>query len=117
METQIHNPSGSSLAVVSWALLSPSTISFSVIYRNSYLLSSSELWYEVTHAEYEQLESVGKMWMKNPLVCSSGIPAELVNLVLGLWPSIHIVMKSRRLYLHHILQQSENYLLLGFFLS
>ena len=49
-----------------------------VIYRNAYLfsslLSSSEVWYGVTQAEYEQLESVDEMWMKNLFGCSSCVP-------------------------------------------
>ena len=40
-----------------------------IIYRNAYLISSilnsSEVWYGVTVAEYEQLESVDQMWIKN----------------------------------------------------
>ena len=92
-----------------------------VIYRNAYLissiLSSSEVWYGVTQAEYEQLESVDEMWMKNLFGCSSCVPTELLYLELGLWPIRHITMKRRCLYLHHILQQSENSLLFNFFLS
>ena len=60
-----------------------------VIYRNAYLissiLSSSEVWYGVTQAEYEQLESVDEMWMKNLFGCSSCVPTELLYLESGLW--------------------------------
>ena len=91
------------------------------IYRNSYLisniLSSSEVWYGLTQSEYEQLESVDKMWIKNLFNCSSCVPTELLYLELGLWPIRHIIMKRRCLYLHHILQQDENSLLFRFFLS
>ena len=92
-----------------------------VIYRNSYLISSilasSEVWYGVTQSEYEQLEAVDEMFMKNLFLCSSGVPAELLYLELGLWPIRNIVMKRKCLYLHHILQQSEDSLLSRFFLT
>ena len=69
-----------------------------VIYRNAYLISSilasSEVWYGVTQSEYEQLEAVDEMFMKNLFLCSSGVPAELLYLELGLWPIRHIVMQQ-----------------------
>ena len=71
----------------------------------------------MTQVEYEQLEAVDEMFMKNLFHCSSGVPAELLYLELGLWPIRHIVMKRRCLYLHHILQQREDSLISSFFLS
>ena len=55
-----------------------------VIYINSYLissiLSSSEVWYEITQAEYEQLESVDEMWMTNLFGCSICVTTEVLYL-------------------------------------
>ena len=58
-----------------------------VIYRNAYLissiLSSSEVWYGVTQTEYEQLESVDEIWMKNLFSCSSSVQIGLLYLEVG----------------------------------
>ena len=90
-----------------------------LIYRCAYLLSSiltsSEVWYGITQAEYEQLESADQILIKNIFQCSSSVPTEIQFLELGIWPIRFIIMKRRCLYLHHILQQSENSLLFRFF--
>ena len=92
-----------------------------VIYCNAYLISSilasSEVWYGVTQVEYEQLESVDEIWMKNLFQCSSCVAVDLLYLELGVWPIRHIIMKRRCLYLHHILQQKEDSTLFKFFLT
>ena len=92
-----------------------------VIYRNAYLISSiltsSEVWYGVTQTDYEELESVDEILVKNLFSCSNSVPKDLLYLELGIWPIRHIIMKRRCLYLHHILQQPENSRLFKFFLS
>ena len=91
-----------------------------VIYRNAYLISSilnsSEVWYGVTVAEYEQLESVDQMLISNLFECYN-VPIDLLYLEIGVWPIRYIIMKRRCLYLHHILQQQENSTLFKFFLA
>ena len=92
-----------------------------VIYRNAYLISSilnsSEVWYGVTVTEYEQLESVDQMWVKNLFNCSSFVPIDLLYLEIGIWPIRFIIMKRRCLYLQQILQQEEKSLLFRFFIA
>ena len=57
-----------------------------IILRNSILLSSilssSEVWYGITQQEYEQLEQVDEMLMRNLMKCSSSVPKDLLYLEL-----------------------------------
>ena len=92
-----------------------------VILRNSYLissiLSSSEVWYGVTKVEWEQLEQVDEMWIRNLFECSSSVPKELLYLELGILPIKFIAQTRTLLFLHHILQQDSNSLLYRFFMA
>ena len=92
-----------------------------VILRNAYLissiLSSSEVWYGLTQANYEQLEQTDEMWMRDLFDCSSNVARDLLYLDLGLLQIRHIIEMRRLLYLHHILQQSKDSLLHRFFMA
>ena len=92
-----------------------------VILRNSLLissiLSSSEVWYGITQSEYEQLERVDEMLIRNLMNCSSSVPKDLLYLELALLPIRFIIQIRRLLYLHHILQQKEDSLLYKFFMA
>ena len=92
-----------------------------IILRNSILLSSilssSEVWYGITQHEFEQLEQVDEMWMRNLMNCSSTVPKDLLYLELAVLPIRFIIQTRRLLYLHHILQQKEDSLLYRFFMA
>ena len=92
-----------------------------IILRNSILLSSilssSEVWYGITQQEYEQLEQVDEMLMRNLMKCSSSVPKDLLYLELSVLPIRFIIQTRRLLYLHHILQQKEDSLLYRFFMA
>ena len=91
------------------------------ILRNALLilsiLTSSEVWYGVTQAEWEQLEQIDHMLVKNLMDCSSQVPTDLLYLELGILPMRFIAKIRTLLYLHNILQQEENSLLHKFFLT
>ena len=55
----------------------------------------SEVWYGVTKAEYEQLESVDEIWIKNLSQISSCGPIDLLYLEIKVWPIRYIIMKRR----------------------
>ena len=87
----------------------------SIILRNliilSSILSSSEVWYGITQYEYEQLEQVDEMWMRNLMNSSSSVPRDLLYLEHSVLPIRFILQTRRLLYLHHILTQKEDSLL------
>ena len=81
----------------------------SVILRNAILissmLSSSEVWYNITEAEYRKLEQIDEMLLKEIFNCSSQITLEILYLDLGLMQIRYIILLQRLIYLHQILQQ------------
>ena len=71
----------------------------------------------MTQQEYEQLQSTDQMLISNLFNCSSSVPIELLFLEMGLIPIKQIIQMRRCLYLHHILQQSEDSVLFKFFMA
>ena len=57
------------------------------------------MWHGFTQTDYEQLESVDHMWIKNLLECSNKVPSELLFLELGVCPIRHIINKKQKLNL------------------
>ena len=92
-----------------------------IILRNAYLissiLSSSEIWYDMKQHEYDQLEYVDQILIKNLFNCSNSVPSDLLFLELGLVPIKQIIQMRRCLYLHHLLNQNKNSLLFKFFMA
>ena len=66
-----------------------------VLLRNSLLVSSmlcnSEAWYNMTVAEYDYLETVDVMLMRNILNAPQATPKEMLYLELGCIPFRHII--------------------------
>ena len=71
----------------------------------------------MTQAEYEQIESVDDILIKNLFQISSCVPIDLLYLEIGVWPIRFVIKKRRCLYLHRILQQTEDSTLFRFFLA
>ena len=92
-----------------------------VILRNSYLissiLSSSEVWYGVTHAEIVKLEQIDEMLWLNILECSSSVPRDLIYLELGILRIRDIIITRRLMFLHHIMKQEKESLIYRFFIA
>ena len=90
-----------------------------VILRNSLLVSSllsnSEAWYNITKAEIELLESVDVKYLRNLLKAPRSTPRELLYLELGCIPLRELIIKRRILFLHYIMNEDENSMILKFF--
>ena len=87
--------------------------------RHSLFLSSillnSEAWYNVSQADIEQLEMVDQSLIRRILEAPCSTPIASLYLEMGCLP-IRFIIKTRRImYLHYILNQDENSLLLKFF--
>ena len=90
-----------------------------IILRNSLLVSSllcnSESWYHVTNSELELLESVDLSFLRKLLKAPRATPKEMIYLELGCVPLRELIIKRRVLFLHYILNESENSIILRFF--
>ena len=81
----------------------------------SSLLSNSEAWYNITKAEIELLESVDVQYLRNSLKAPRSTPRELLYLELGCIPLRELIIKRRILFLHYIMNEDENSMILKFF--
>ena len=82
-----------------------------VILRESLLFSSmllsSEIWFNITKQEMEQLERVDKALLRKLLCVSSKSVVCGMFLELGLWPIKVVLIGKRVMFLHYILSQPE----------
>ena len=97
----------------------PNYFDIAILLRNSLFLSSillnSEAWYGLTVADVEQLEIVDQALLKKILDAPCSTPSPSLYLELGCLP-IRFIIKTRRLmFLHYILNQEEDSLMLRFF--
>ena len=80
-----------------------------VLLRNSLLVSSmlcnSEAWYNMTVAEYDYLETVDVMLMRNILNAPQATQKEMLYLELGCLPFRHIIKNRRLSFLHYLLKE------------
>ena len=87
--------------------------------RHSLFLSSillnSEVWYGLTLTDIEQLEVVDQFLLKRILEAPSSSPRVSLYLEMGCLP-IRFIIKSRRImFLHYILNQKQDSLIVKFF--
>ena len=80
-------------------------------------MSSSEVWYGVTHAEIVKLEQIDEMVWLNILECSSLVPRDLIYLELGILRIRDIIITRRLMFLHHIMKQEKESLIYRFFIA
>jgi hypothetical protein len=90
-----------------------------VLLRNTLLVSSmlcnSEAWVNLTNAELELLETVDVMLLRNILNAPVSTPKEMLFLELGVQPFREILRGRRLNFLHYILSQEADSLLLKVF--
>ena len=75
-----------------------------VILRNSLLVSSmlcnSEVWYNITNAEMDLLETVDLMLLRRILNAPTATPKEMLYRELGCTPFINLIQQRRIPLLH-----------------
>ena len=89
-----------------------------VTFRNvmliSSLLTNCESWYDVTIANIVKVEKVNKQMVRGILNAPIMTPKALLYLELGCLPIRYIIKSRRLMFLHSILSQSEDSLLMKF---
>ena len=92
-----------------------------VILRNSLLVSSmlfnSEVWYNVTDAELNLLETVDLTLLRGILKTPKSTPKEMLFLELGIVPFREIIRRRRLGFLSYILKEDEESMIYRFFES
>ena len=86
----------------------------SSLFINS-ILFNSELWYRITKADIEELESVDNALLRRILEAPACTPTPMLYLELGCIPLRYIIMSRRMMYLQYLLQQDEDSLLKNVF--
>ena len=79
--------------------------------------SYSELWYNLTKSEIDELEEVDENLLRRILETGKCTPKVLLYLELGCTPIRFIIMKRRIMFLHYIMHQEKESLLYKFFLA
>ena len=107
------------LSILKEVCFGPFFFKVAVMLRNSLFLSSillnSEVWYNLTTKNVQELEIVDNMLLRRILECPQGTPTSMMYLDLGCVP-IRFLIKSRRIiFLQYILQQNDQSLLFKFF--
>ena len=86
----------------------------SSLFLNSILLNS-EVWYRLTKADVEELESVDNALLRRILEAPACTPTPMLYLELGCIPITYIIMNRRIMYLQYLLKQDEDSLLQNVF--
>ena len=72
------------------------------------MLTNSEIWFNVTETEIEELESVDRVLLRQILQVPKSTPIPSLYLELGCTPIRYIIKGKRIMYLHNILSRSKN---------
>jgi hypothetical protein len=75
------------------------------------ILTNSEVWYNLTKVEIEQLEQIDEELLRKILETGRGTPKVMLYLEMGCLPIRYIVKKRRIMFLHYILHQENESLL------
>ena len=81
------------------------------LFLNSILLNS-EVWYNLTTKDIQELESVDTELLRRILEAPVSTPTCMLFLELGCIPLKYVVMQRRQMFLHYVLQQKPDSLLL-----
>ena len=81
------------------------------LFLNSILLNS-EVWYNLTTKDIQELESVDTELLRRILEAPVSTPTCMLFLELGCIPLKYAVMQRRQMFLHYVLQQKPDSLLL-----
>ena len=71
------------------------------------ILSNSEVWYNLSKTEIEQLEQIDEELLRKVLETGRSTPKVMLYLEMGCLPIRFIVKKRRIMYLHYILHQEK----------
>ena len=81
------------------------------------ILTNIEVAYNLTVNEIESLEKCHEMCLRKLLNLPSKTPKPMLYFLTGSTPIRHTIKRRRLVYLHHILNQSEDSLLKTFFIQ
>ena len=91
------------------------------ILRDSLLINSillnSEIWYNLTKSNIDDLEKLDNILLRKILEVSSSVPTVFLHLELGTLPIRFILQTRRLMFLQYILQEEETCLLHKFLIS
>ena len=83
----------------------------------SKLVSSSEIWYNVTKQEYQKLENIDEMFFRRLLNVPVSVPKEGIYLEVGRISVKYIVKMRRMMYWWHLVNIDNSELLHKFYLA
>ena len=78
------------------------------------MVSSSEIWYNLTNGQIRQLESIDEMYLMQILGAPKSTPRLSLYIECGKLPIQYVIKTRRMLYYWHILHLDENELLYKF---
>ena len=79
------------------------------------ILTNSEVWYNLSKKEIEQLEQIDEELLRKILETGRSTPKVMLYLEMGCLPIRYIIKKRRIMFLHYILHQAKESLLHRFF--
>ena len=92
-----------------------------LIFRDSMLVSklvsSTEVWYNITKDQYEKLEEIDEIFLMKILELPESVPRLSLYVECGLIPIRYIIKTRRLMYYWQILHSDENELLYKFYLA
>ena len=127
-EKNIANKSNQGVGAVSQIFSSLSQISLGHYYYDiafimrdsilvSKLVSSSEIWYNVTKQEYQKLENIDEMFFRRLLNVPVSVPKEGIYLEVGKISVKYIIKMRRMMYWWHLVNIDHSELLHKFYLA
>ena len=127
-EKNIANKTNQGVGAVSQIFSSLSQISLGHYYYDiafimrdsilvSKLVSSSEIWYNVTKQEYQKLENIDEMFFRRLLNVPVSVPKEGIYLEVGRISVKYIVKMRRMMYWWHLVNIDNSELLHKFYLA
>ena len=81
------------------------------------ILFNSESWYDLKEEEIESLNAIDQYLLRKILNLQSKMPVEALYLETGSIPIKYCIKKRRLMYLHHILNRSDDELIKRFYLA
>ena len=107
------------MSILEEVCFGPFFFQVAVMLRNSLFLSSilinSEVWYNLSNKNIQELEIVDHKLLRRVLECPQGTPTCMMYLELGCVPLRFLIKNRRILFLQYILQQDKESLILKFF--
>ena len=109
------------LSIIDEIPLGPYKISVGLRLREAMLLNgilfNSESWYDLKEEDIESLNAIDQYLLRKILSMPSKTPVEALYLETGFVPIQYCIKKRRLMYLHHILNRSDDELIKRFYLA